>query len=124
MILSAISLMRSCAAITAWPRLSSVGSSNAHRRVASRSNTCRFQASQIRSIPCDFCASYWFRNVIGPPQHRGLNLQVRVYLSVHGAKDRDLEARPDHCVAVAAHQHHRISTEDLGQRSALGVGID
>jgi hypothetical protein len=22
---------------------------------------------QVRSIPCDFCASYWFRNVIGPP---------------------------------------------------------
>jgi hypothetical protein len=34
---------------------------------ASRSNACRFQASQVRSIPRDFCASYWFRNVIGPP---------------------------------------------------------
>jgi hypothetical protein len=38
-----------------------------HRRVGSRSNACRFQASQVRSIPCAFCASYWFRNVIGPP---------------------------------------------------------
>jgi hypothetical protein len=67
MVSPAISLVRSCAAITAWPRLSSAGSSNAHRRGAARSNACRFQASQVRSIPCDFCASYWFRNVIGPP---------------------------------------------------------
>jgi len=101
------------------------------RRIVERSPVRRipFQCLPLPGLPGPLHSLRLLRLVLvqkcdRPPQHRGLNLQVRIHFCVDRAKDRDLEARPDHCVAVAAHQHHRMSTEDLGQRSALGVGID